>query len=628
VLIFACTNLREGKEATTTMAETSRPMHAVLSYLRRLSGTADVGDLTDGQLLERFVREGDATAFETLMHRHGPLVLSVCRSVLRHEQDAEDAFQATFLVLVRRASAIGKRESVSSWLYGVAFRIAVRAKAATVRRKNHEQPGVEMIAAESPAGVHPHEMALPLHEEVNRLPEKYRSPIVLCYLQGKTREEAAQELGWTPGTVKGRLERGRDLLRSRLTRRGLSFSSGGMAVLLSANVASSAVPAVLLEATLTAARGGPLAGSVAALTKGMLQTMFWTKLTTTAGIMLALALAMTGAGVVAYDFLPEPQPRRLRAGPATTPKPPTQATPDQVRQAIEKGIAYLKKTQREGTWEHHFPGGSYEGGLTSLALLGLLEAGVKVDEEIIRKALEYLRRLEPRQTYVVSLQTQVFCRLDPKQDGARIQRNVDRLVNARGIRGSQLLGWTYTLAGGAGGTDNSNTQYAVLALHVASQAGAKVDEKVWREIQDYYLRTQLADGGWLYAPVAQGRSSFSMTCAGVSGLLLAGKHLKAKAKGQEEALTKSLDLLGERFTIDGKVHSFAELAGIRRAGELAGRKVFVDRVRNLEHDWYREGSRILLREQTADGSWRPSGTAEKEAIIATSFALLFLAKDQ
>src|SRR5262245_17055223 len=162
--------------------------------------------MTDGQLLEQFVRRQDSAAFETLVRRHGPMVLRVCQRLLRDGPDADDAFQATFIVLVRKAQSIIKLESVASWLYGVAYRVALRAKVRGDRRLARERqidegsvPGHDGGAALE-AGVA--ELRPVLDEELNRLPEKYRAPVVLCYLEGKTNEEAAQYLQWPTGTVK------------------------------------------------------------------------------------------------------------------------------------------------------------------------------------------------------------------------------------------------------------------------------------------------------------------------------------------------------------------------------------------------------------------------------------------
>src|SRR5262249_368681 len=163
----------------------------------------------------------DEGAFAALLARHGPMVLGVCRRVLRHTQDAEDAFQATFLVLARKAGAIGRREALGGWLYGVACRVAARARALLLRhRPTAHRPTADVPepvgAGAAVDGASGGEVRLALQEEVARLPAKYRGPVVLCYLEGRTHEEAALDLGWPVGTVKGRLARARELLRRRL----------------------------------------------------------------------------------------------------------------------------------------------------------------------------------------------------------------------------------------------------------------------------------------------------------------------------------------------------------------------------------------------------------------------------
>ena len=181
-----------------------------------------LGGLSDGQLLEQFVASGPAGghAFDVLMARHGPMVLGVCRRILRDSHAADDSFQVTFLVLARRAAAIRRRESLGPWLHGVARRVALRARvAAVVRREREARAAIDPAAAEPERAEH--DMGPVLHAEIDRLPEKYRVPIVVCYLQGRTIDEASRQLGWPVGTVGGRLARARDRLRDRLIRRGL-----------------------------------------------------------------------------------------------------------------------------------------------------------------------------------------------------------------------------------------------------------------------------------------------------------------------------------------------------------------------------------------------------------------------
>jgi RNA polymerase sigma factor (sigma-70 family) len=172
-------------------------------------------------LLQRFASRRDEEAFTALVERHGPMVLRVCRQMLRNADDADDAFQAVWLVLVRRAGQIRRGELLSGWLYGVALRVSakVRERAARTRREGQGFPVAELEASNSET---PTDLQPLLHEEINRLPEYYRSPVVLCYIESKTNEQAARELRCPVGTVKGRLARARELLRSRLRRRGVT----------------------------------------------------------------------------------------------------------------------------------------------------------------------------------------------------------------------------------------------------------------------------------------------------------------------------------------------------------------------------------------------------------------------
>jgi RNA polymerase sigma factor (sigma-70 family) len=194
------------------------------------AGASRLEDQPDGHLLQRFARKGDEVAFAVLVRRHGPMVLGVCRRVLRHSQDAEDAFQATFLVLVRKAGALGQPELLANWLYGVAYRTAQHARAQAARRSQHERKAASMCADKPEPDPAWQELRELLDEELFQLPEKYRAPLVLCYLEGKTNEEAARVLGWPPGSMSARLARGREMLRDRLTgrRRALAALAPGL----------------------------------------------------------------------------------------------------------------------------------------------------------------------------------------------------------------------------------------------------------------------------------------------------------------------------------------------------------------------------------------------------------------
>jgi RNA polymerase sigma factor (sigma-70 family) len=287
-----------------------RHLNHALCFIHRFAGLHVHEERTDRQLLESFAAHGDQASFDALVRRHGRLVSGVCRRVLQNDHDAEDAFQATFLVLSRKAASISWHESVKHWLYEVAYRVALRARAHRQRRQAQERQAAAACHAGGPGEVSWREVQLALDEELQRLPAKYRAPLLLCYLEGHTQEEAARQLGWSPGAVRGRLWRGRDLLRARLARRGLELSVVLLASLL-ANNAPAAVPGALLTATVNAgvrfaagqASSGLVSAEVLNLTQGVLKAMFLTKLKLTVAIVLGLGLLGTTAGAIAQRAL-------------------------------------------------------------------------------------------------------------------------------------------------------------------------------------------------------------------------------------------------------------------------------------------------------------------------------------
>jgi RNA polymerase sigma factor (sigma-70 family) len=289
---------------------------SVVRPLRRLAWQLVTGDLTDGQLFERFRTGGEEEAFAALVQRHGPMVLGVCRRVLHDRHDAEDAFQATFLILLRKTASIAQPERLGNWLYGVAYNTARNARLQRARRAAAEGRARELTAARSPAPVAEDQSQPWLDEELSRLPEKYRLPIVLCALHGRSRDEVARQLGCPEGTLSSRLARARELLRRRLARRGL-LASSALATLCATGLAPTAMPAPLVAATIQAALAsctGPTAvtGPVLALAEGVLRTMWLTKLKMTLAVLLTVGVA-TGVGLLAQRALAQ---KPAKAAPA------------------------------------------------------------------------------------------------------------------------------------------------------------------------------------------------------------------------------------------------------------------------------------------------------------------------
>jgi RNA polymerase sigma factor (sigma-70 family) len=268
-------------------------LRKALRHLHQVLDPSGDASLTDGQLLARFVATRDEAAFAALMQRHGPMVFGVCHRILRHTQDAEDAFQATFLVLARKAASVVEQRALGSWLYRVAYRIALDAKASDDKRRAHEMQ-VDDLPHPSVPPAETRDWRKWLDHELNLLPERYRTVLVVCYLEERSRKEAARLLDLAEGTVSSRLARGRRLLAKRLSRYGLSLSAATLAAAWSPE-ASAAVPLALTSATLLAASGrGVVSASVGFLTKGALKTMFLSKLKWTVGaVMIAAALGAT-----------------------------------------------------------------------------------------------------------------------------------------------------------------------------------------------------------------------------------------------------------------------------------------------------------------------------------------------
>ncbi|MBI3408148.1 MAG: sigma-70 family RNA polymerase sigma factor [Planctomycetes bacterium] len=288
---------------------------ALLGCVRSLKQREEARALSDGELLRRFIGQNDETAFRAIVGRHGPMVFRVGLRLLHSEQDAEDVFQATFLVLAKKAAAVQRQDSIGSWLFGVAYRLAWRMKRSLARQRVRDMRARDMRVRDMRArgkrcpdplaALSVREAQEIVDAELARLPERYRGPLVLCCLEGATRDEAARQLGLTPSTLKKRLERGRALLHKRLGCRGLTVTGALIASFVAEGLASAAVPALLMTSTIKAAAivaaGGAatavVSTKVAALTQGALRTMLLTKLKIATALLLMI-LACIGAGSI------------------------------------------------------------------------------------------------------------------------------------------------------------------------------------------------------------------------------------------------------------------------------------------------------------------------------------------
>jgi RNA polymerase sigma factor (sigma-70 family) len=318
-----------------------------------LFGVGTSAGLTDAQLLERFTQnrdDGARAAFAALVARHGPMVLRVCGATLQNLTDTEDAFQATFLILARKARSIQEPGSVGSWLFGVARRTAANARLSAIRRRRHEQHWAA-LATRPPADEDRNHLGSELWDEVNRLPEKYRAPVVLCYLEGLTHDEAARQLGWPVGSVEGRLARARALLRARLSRRGLAPGIGLLVAPTHAEAAPAVVSTVLAESTARAAiffaagrtpAMDSLSSRATALAERAMANPCLIAIKTAVAAIVMVVLIMVGAG---RSKLTPPAPQPL----AQPKKGKANAAP-----AAVKNLRVLFLMGEQFTWEYRF----------------------------------------------------------------------------------------------------------------------------------------------------------------------------------------------------------------------------------------------------------------------------------
>ena len=303
---------------------------ATWRHLRSLLGAPRAAAAGDAHLVARYVGARDDDAFAELVRRHGPMVRGVCRRVLGNPHDAEDAFQATFLILSRKAASIRGGDSLAGWLHRVALHAAIQLKRTISRRKDQSALPADVAQAERDE-VSWREVRALVDEELARLPERFRQPLVLCYLEGKTRDEAAEELGWTLSTFRGRLERGRDRLRRRLERRGVTLSAALLATLVARHA----------EAALLTIHASSRAATLAA---EVMRGLFLSKVKAAALGCLAVLLLGVTAGAAAYrSVAAEPAPRPEAAAPAEAPKEDKQPAPPDRQLVTVRSVQDLDK---------------------------------------------------------------------------------------------------------------------------------------------------------------------------------------------------------------------------------------------------------------------------------------------
>lgn len=319
---------------------------------------------------------------------------------------------------------------------------------------------------------------------------------------------------------------------------------------------------------------------------------------------------------------------------ANTPVVRAEIEAEAVRNAIDRAVQYLQKQQAvNGSWPDH---AGQVGGVTALCTLALLNAGVPVDDPSIQRALKHLRGIKPEMVYSASLQTMVFATAEPKADLIKIRERVKFLQDCQIQGGDRAGAWSYPATGGG---DNSNTQFALLALHDAERVGVPVAGRTWKLARDYWTRTQNADGSWGYMTGMPGTGS--MTCAGIASVIIADGALskgdaqfvggRVKCCGEQQtndSVDRALAWLGRNFSVNSNPSAGGTtswvlyyLYGVERTGRMTARR-FIGL-----HDWYREGAEKLVADQDRfTGFWKGAGHAENNPIIGTSLALLFMAK--
>ncbi|HVK14299.1 MAG TPA: sigma factor-like helix-turn-helix DNA-binding protein, partial [Gemmataceae bacterium] len=480
---------------------------------------------------------------------------------------------------------------------------------------------VETAAPPCPDAMEWGEVRRVLDEELGRLPDQWRAPLVLCYLDGLTRAAAAKRLGWSLRTLHRRLDEGRERLRTRLVRRGLAPALLATTVFADAG-ARAVVPPLLARETFARGVGE------SAVPPAVQALVFRPVAKGGMAMYVAMSLVVIAGGLgLAVGSRPDRRPGEVDPGefvlaPVPKPRPPVDPLDGRIKEVRKKAIAYLLKEQTAaGHWETRAAPGPTEGGVTALALLALMENGIGPREDAVANGLKYLRTLKPTGTYVVSLQTQALCRANQKKDAERIKANVAWLEKAAGRDGKgRLVGWSYTDQPGGRG-DNSNTRYAVAALYAAHDAGFKVEGKgFWADVQNLFVRTQRPTGGWGYMEFGA-TETHTMTFSGLVCLAASARTAGKWEDAAAEVRKRGEQWVAERFKVE-QTNTYYNLDVIANYARLAELACFgaADRKR----DWFRDGLELLEKRQQVDGRFKQDAS-DLTPIVSTSFALRFLA---
>jgi RNA polymerase sigma factor (sigma-70 family) len=617
---------------------------SLVGYVHQLAAKTAQAEATDRQLLERFARDRDEDAFRVLIGRHGPLVLGVSRRALGRREDAEDCFQATFLVLARKAGAVHWHDSVAGWLHQVATRLAAEIRGRDAQRRRRER----LAAIETPTGetrtgtTDPaalRELGAVLDEEVQRLPGRSRAAFLLCHLYGKTRDQAARQLGLSLRTLERRLQDGRDLLCKRLARRGVTLSAAVIAWGI-AQEAISALPAPLARVTAQAATSfsvATVASRAGALAADAVRVVVWHKIGWAAGLLVAAGLFALAAGVQndlpAADAPEAPAPAVWDGGGLVGPKddlPPKPAARAGKLQeagtaaAVQQGLNWIVRQQKpDGGWSLN-AGHVNDVAATAFGLLPLLESGEGRDAKgrfgphasAVERGLKWLAGMPKADgsfaggMYAHALATMALC------DGFRLtgdaklekpaQVAIDYIVDAQHDGG----GWRYAPKQAG---DTSVTSWQVLALARGKQAGLKVPAEVFKKASAY-LDSVASEDGLSYPYAGKGNPGSPAMTAG--GLLC--RHL-----------------LGSEARHPTLVKGVAKLAQRQGEAEMANAYYFhfatrlMQAVGGPEWDaWDSKLASVLLQRQERGGSWSaPAGDPFGQAggrLMVTSLSLLSL----